>query len=151
MSPRSTVLDHKDLFKATKCEHLLTHPALHSRIVLELSKALSLQLVDSPSLDDLLSTDYPHYPFPKSFATARKEPLVVVHTSGTTASPKPIIYSHDFAAGLQQYGQFEPPSGFESQNSLCQSNRFFVAFPFFHVSVTPRVQRNCFKLPFSVE
>ena len=97
-------------------------------------KARSLQLLDSPSLDDLLANTYPHYPFRKSFAEARNEPLVVVHTSGTTGVPKPIVYSHDFAASFIQWGQMEPPPGFETQGSHCQSNRFFITLPFFHVS-----------------
>ena len=94
-----------------------------------------IQVYASPSLEDLLAGAYPHYPFPKRFEEARHEPLMVVHTSGTTAEPKPIIYSHDYAASYVQLGQLEPPQGFEAQVSLCQSNRFFVALPFFHVCI----------------
>lgn len=73
-------------------------------------KARPLQVLDSPCLDQLLTTAYPHYHFRKSFAEARNEPLVVVHTSGTTAVPKPIVYSHDFAASYIQWSQLEPLS-----------------------------------------
>ena len=134
VSPRNTVTDHISLFNATGCRALLTPPAPHSPIVEGILKARSLQVLDSPSLDDLLANTYPHYPFRKSFAEARNEPLVVVHTSGTTGVPKPIVYSHDFAASYIQWGQMEPPPGFETQVSLCQSNRFFITLPFFHVS-----------------
>ena len=97
-------------------------------------KSSPIQVLDSPSLDQLLADTYPHFPFEKTFLQARHEPLVVVHTSGTTAVPKPIVYTHDFAASYVQWAQLEPPPGFEMQVSLCQSNRLFVTLPFFHVS-----------------
>ena len=134
MSPRNTTNDHISLFKATDCQVLLTPPAPHSTIVQGILKAYPLQVLDSPSLDQLLTNDYPHYPFCKTFSETRKEPLVVVHTSGTTAVPKPIVYTHDFAASYIQWSQLEPPPGFEVQVALCQGNRFFVTLPFFHVS-----------------
>lgn len=33
----------------------------------------------------------PHFPYDKPFAQARREPLVVLHTSGTTGLPKPVV------------------------------------------------------------
>lgn len=134
VSPRNTVSDHISLFKATGCQILLTPPAPRSPIVQAIIKSYPLQLLDSPTLDELLKGSYAHFPFCKSFAEARNEPLVVVHTSATTAVPKPIVYTHDFAASYVQSGQLQPPPGFETQVSLCQSNRFFVSLPFFHVS-----------------
>ncbi|KAK0506918.1 hypothetical protein JMJ35_010618 [Cladonia borealis] len=131
-SPRNTIADHISLFKATDCNVLLTSSAPRSPLVTSILEACSLQVFDSPSLHELLDNNYPHYPFPKTFAEARKEPLVVVHTSGTTSVPKPIIYTHDFVSSYIQWLQLEPPSGFESQVSLVQSNRLFVTLPFFH-------------------
>ena len=34
---------------------------------------------------------YPHFPYDKSFEEARWDPMVVLHTSGTTGLPKPIV------------------------------------------------------------
>lgn len=138
VSPRNTISDHISLFKATDCKVLLTPRTPQSPLVTSILKVHSLPLLDSPSLHELLDNDYSHYAFPKAFAEARNEPLVVVHTSGTTAVPKAIIYTHDFAASYIQWGQLEPPSGFESQISLIQSNRLFVTLPFFHVSCALR-------------
>lgn len=127
--------DHISLFEATGCRVLLTSLAPNTSIVTGILKAHPLQVVDSPTLYELLDKDLPYYPFRKTFMEARNEPLVVVHTSGTTAVPKPIVYTHDFAACCIQWGQLKPPPGFEAQVSLCQSNRFFVTLPFFHVSL----------------
>lgn len=93
-----------------------------------------VQIVYTPGAYELLDSNYAHYPFSKIFAEAKDEPLVVLHTSGTTADPKPIIYTHDYAASYIQWGQLEPPPGFESQASLVQSNRLMVTLPFFLVS-----------------
>ena len=104
-------------------------------LVQTLVSAFPLKIIKSPTLHEVLDNEYPHYPFPKTFATARKEPLVVVHTSGTTAVPKPIIYTHDFGASYIQQAQLEPPPGFESQTALIQANCLFVTLPFFHVGL----------------
>ena len=87
-----------------------------------------------PALFQLLDVHYEHYPYEKTFEAAKNEPLMVVHTSGTTSNPKPIIYTHDFAASYARWIQAEAPNGFQNAVSLVQSNRFFVTLPFFHVS-----------------
>ena len=133
VSPRNTISDHISLLDSTSCGTLLTPPGPPSPIVTGIVKQRPLQVLNSPGLTDLLANTYTHYPFKKMFNDARNEPLVVVHTSGTTAVPKPIIFSHDFASSYIQMGQLEPPPGFEMQVTLCQSNRFFVTLPFFHV------------------
>ncbi|KAL8917524.1 MAG: hypothetical protein Q9172_005812 [Xanthocarpia lactea] len=132
ISPRNTVQDHISLFEETQCRVLLAPTAPRSSVVQAISGVYKMQILDSPSLQELLDNSYPFYHYRKSFAEARKEPFFVVHTSGTTGRPKPIVFSHDFAASFIQWSQLAPPSGFESQVSLCQSNRFFVTLPFFH-------------------
>ncbi|TVY94015.1 Non-canonical non-ribosomal peptide synthetase [Lachnellula willkommii] len=67
-----------------------------------------------PSLAELLDKGYPHFPFIKTFEESRSEPLVVVHTSGTTGAPKPVIWTHDWAAAFVQRNQAVPPNGHAS-------------------------------------
>lgn len=133
ISPRNTVSDHISLFKSTDCKVLLTPAGPQSTVVTAILNEHPIQVVPTPDLEELLNTSSSHSPFPKIFAKARDESLVVVHTSGTTTVPKPIIYTHDFAASWIQWNQLEAPPGFESQVSLVQSNRLMVTLPFFHV------------------
>ena len=84
------------------CKILLVRAEQQSPIVTAILKEHSLRAFHCPSLDELLDHRYPHYPFTKTFTKARGEPLVVVHTSGTTSVPKPIVYTHDFAANYTQ-------------------------------------------------
>ncbi|KAL8971945.1 MAG: hypothetical protein Q9183_000808 [Haloplaca sp. 2 TL-2023] len=132
ISPRNTVQDHISLFKETECRVMLTPTTPQSPAVRSILEVDALRVLNSPSLAELLETNYHHYSYRKTFAEARNEPFLVVHTSGTTATPKPIVFTHDFVASFIQCSQSEPPPGFESQVTLCQSNRFFVALPFFH-------------------
>lgn len=134
VSPYCTLENYLSLFQNTNCEVVVTPAEPQSPIVAEIQGKLSIRIIHCPDLHTLLGGTFSHYPFPKTFAEARSEPLIVIHTSGTTASPKPVVYSHDFAASFIQWGQLEPPEGFESQIALMQSNRLLLTLPFFHVS-----------------
>lgn len=79
-----------------------------------LAAHIKLQKIIVPSVEELLTTEYEHFPFSKTFEQARDEPLVSLHTSGTTGLPKPVIYTHDWAASYTRAMQMEPPAGFES-------------------------------------
>ncbi|MCJ1270590.1 hypothetical protein MMC22_010487 [Lobaria immixta] len=94
----------------------------------------TLRVIRAPSVEELLTTRYPHYAFEKTFDEAWNEPLVVLHTSGTTSLPKPIVYTHDFAASVNRITQLEPPAGFETVDKNFQGNRLFVMTPPFHAS-----------------
>ncbi|KAL8841961.1 MAG: hypothetical protein Q9176_002898 [Flavoplaca citrina] len=132
ISPRNTVHDHISLLEETQCRVILTPATPRSPAVRDILEVNALRVLDSPSLEELLGNSYHHYPYRKTFVEARDEPILVVHTSGTTATPKPIVFTHDFVASFIQLSQLAPPPGFESQVALCQSNRFFIALPFFH-------------------
>ena len=74
-----------------------------------------LRALEIPSDKDLLLHRHRHYPYNKTFEKARDEPLVVLHTSGTTGLPKPIIWTHDFMAAVHQWFTLAPPEGFYNE------------------------------------
>ncbi|TGO41736.1 hypothetical protein BHYA_0017g00460 [Botrytis hyacinthi] len=84
--------------------------------------ACDLRMIHIPSLEDLLEKKYDHFTYHKTFAQARAEPLAVLHTSGTTGLPKPIIWSHDFAASWNEWLAMEAPEGYANQSNLWTSN-----------------------------
>lgn len=133
VSPRNTIPAYISLFEVLKCKILITPLGPTLPVVDAIVKVHQIQLLRSPSVEELFESTCPHYPFRKTFEEARGEPLVVVHTSGTTSLPKPIIYTHDFAASYLQLSQLMPPPGFESQIQLVQGIRLFITLPAFHV------------------
>lgn len=54
-----------------------------------------MRVFQIPELTDLLDQTHPDYPFDKTFDEARSETLIVLHISGTTGFPKPVIWTHD--------------------------------------------------------
>ena len=52
-------------------------------------------------LEDLLSMpDTRPFPYEKTFKEAAHDPIMIVHTSGTTGMPKPIIWTHAIYATI---------------------------------------------------
>jgi acyl-CoA synthetase (AMP-forming)/AMP-acid ligase II len=86
-----------------------------------------------PSLCQLLDEQHSHYTYEKTLEEARSEPLVALHTSGTTGFPKPIIWTHDWADsfGFERY--LEPPTGFDSMDGHLLGTRVLSFMPPFHV------------------
>ena len=92
-----------------------------------------------PSLRDLFAPDpVVSYPYTKTFAEARLDPFVVLHTSGSTGFPKPVILTHGTIA---QHDTFLHP-GKEGDKPLALSCyrglRVFVRLGLFH-SATMRL------------
>lgn len=99
-----------------------------------LSVHQDIRVVEVPSVSYLLDTQHHHFAFDKSWPEAQLEPLFVVHTSGSTGMPKPLLYTHATAATNTMMMSLDPPVGYESQDRVYQGKRVFIAFPPFHVS-----------------
>ncbi|TGO54745.1 hypothetical protein BELL_1497g00010 [Botrytis elliptica] len=112
---------HANLFKILECKVLITVnpvlPMTHSII-----EATGARAIECPDVDELLDNIYPHYPFNKTFEQARKEPLVVLHTSGTTGFPKPIVWNHEWVASWSDWLAIAPPDGYTNQTALWTSS-----------------------------
>jgi acyl-CoA synthetase (AMP-forming)/AMP-acid ligase II len=94
-------------------------------------------------LDALLDSTSEHYAYETTFEEARLEPLLVLHTSGTTGFPKPIFWTNDWANSLAEELYLEPPEGFKSMNGLLLGSRVLGMFPRFHVRTLPATALDC--------
>lgn len=132
-SPRCSTTAQVKLINAVSCRTLLVLSDIPpvADLILE---ACELRVLQIPDIEELFGRRYPHYQFEESFEQARDEPLVVLHTSGTTGFPKPIIWTHDWAASFASERRLSPPAGFESSDSLICGNRILSLMPPFHVS-----------------
>ena len=104
-------------------------------IIPTLENEMQRQVKEIPSLATLLETQYKHYPFDKKFDEAKSEPLVVVHTSGTTGIPKPLIYTHDWAASWILQNQMDPPPGSKSLEHVIHGVELCAVTPPNHVGL----------------
>ncbi|KAF2745351.1 acetyl-CoA synthetase-like protein [Sporormia fimetaria CBS 119925] len=93
-----------------------------------------MQEIAVPELEELLKTKYAPYSFEANFEDIKGEPLVVLHTSGTTGFPKPIVWTHEWAASFGEELYLTPPSGYESLTNLMLGKRIFHFFPPFHAA-----------------
>lgn len=134
LSPRNTKSDHASLFENTNCTTLLTLPPPYSPTINTILEAVEPKprVIHVPTIFQLLETPHPHFPYPKTFESAKNEALVLVHTSGTTSTPKLVTYTHGFAAAYARSITEPPPEGHMNLTTLFQGCRAFTTFPFFH-------------------
>lgn len=88
-----------------------------------------------PELEDwLFASKVKHYPFNKTFAEARLEPFVALHTSGSTGLPKLVVIPHGTVASIDAWhlipSQGAPPTIISSFSGI----RLFMPFPPFHAA-----------------
>ncbi|GKZ23398.1 putative NRPS-like protein biosynthetic cluster [Aspergillus brasiliensis] len=132
-SPRNSVAAHRSLFECLSCTKLIT-PVPHPPPVKAILEAQTLETLEVPSVDELISNEYAHFEFSKTYPEAAGEVLAVIHTSGSTGIPKPIFWTHDSACKHMHRTVLEPPEGYESQDSWLFGKRIFLVPPPFHAA-----------------
>ncbi|APA06277.1 hypothetical protein SS1G_01217 [Sclerotinia sclerotiorum 1980 UF-70] len=134
ISPRNSIRAQENLFSFAECKTLVTvspQPAQLQPMINALS-SMGIQVLELPNVLELTEKHHPHFPFEKKFEGAKNEPFAVLHTSGTTELPKPIVWSHDYIATSIQ--RLEAPAGYVNQADLYAGVRIFNTFPYFHAS-----------------
>jgi acyl-coenzyme A synthetase/AMP-(fatty) acid ligase len=86
-----------------------------------------------PSLLELRASDpVPVYPYTKTFAQARQDPFVVLHTSGSTGFPKFVILTHGTMAQHDTFYQSQM-EGYKPLALSCYRDlRVFIGLGLFH-------------------
>ncbi|KAF2015128.1 acetyl-CoA synthetase-like protein [Aaosphaeria arxii CBS 175.79] len=92
-SHHNSIAGHVDLIRRTDCAILL-HTAGFS--ISHIAEKCRMETICMPELDYLLddSQSCEHYPYNFTFEEAKNHPCVVVHTSGSTGMPKPVVWTH---------------------------------------------------------
>ncbi|OOF90104.1 hypothetical protein ASPCADRAFT_179722 [Aspergillus carbonarius ITEM 5010] len=132
-SPRNSVAAHESLFQSLHCTKILA-PSPWPAAVTAIQEAIALELHEVPSVEYLLDTAHPHFAFSKTYPEHAQEKLVVVHTSGSTGIPKPIVYTHEVAVRHMRMTSLAPPDGFDGQSAWVNGKREFVPLPAYHAA-----------------
>ncbi|KAF7921646.1 uncharacterized protein EAE98_008493 [Botrytis deweyae] len=93
MTPRFNAIAHENFIKQCNCNKIILPQGPESAD--ESIVALYDKVLRAPTLEELFTEKFPHFTFEKSFREVKTEPLVILHTSGTTGFPKPIIWTHE--------------------------------------------------------
>lgn len=100
---------HVSLMEQTDCHVFFSGLGVH---VDDILAARPMKHVVIPDLEELLDpTNAPHYPYEKTFEEAKYDPYVVLHTSGTTGTAKPIVWNHAFMATQDRHLLLDEVSG----------------------------------------
>ncbi|PQE22305.1 NRPS-like enzyme protein [Rutstroemia sp. NJR-2017a WRK4] len=132
-SPRNSPAAHRALFEQVKCRTLITSDPLPPAARVILDAVNPLRHFTVPSVEELLTKEYPLYELGKTFEELRQTPMVVMHTSGTTGLPKPLIWTHETCMQVLNANACETPGGIPAvQGSLLSGKRVIVTLPPFH-------------------
>jgi acyl-CoA synthetase (AMP-forming)/AMP-acid ligase II len=89
-----------------------------------------------PELDYLLDDHKPceHYPYTRSYDEAKYHPCLIIHTSGPTGLPKPVIWPQNALTASLSHHTVPPLDGRRATwgSFLDTSDRSFNGFPVFH-------------------
>ncbi|KAI0379246.1 acetyl-CoA synthetase-like protein [Hypomontagnella monticulosa] len=90
-----------------------------------------------PSFQEMLESNPKPYPYEKTFEEAINDPMIILHSSGSTGMPKPITCTHGSWAAHDNDHNLPAPAGREKMDStvfdLDGETRLYVMLPFFHL------------------
>ncbi|KAH9896198.1 hypothetical protein F4778DRAFT_745468 [Xylariomycetidae sp. FL2044] len=128
-SPRNSLEAHLSLFEKMGCDTFLMPPSFPLPVVKQILAARKMRVLEIPGIQHWTQDgpDTP-YPYTKTFKEAKYEPFVVLHTSGSTGLPKPIIQTHATWTPQAAYAALPQPV----YPAMCAGKRVYNTFPLFH-------------------
>lgn len=107
-----------------------------AQAVLKVSKAL--RSLDFPSLDELLAAQCNPVPYLLNFAQVQDEPILILHSSGSTGIPKPVTFTHRAFAVIDNDRNFPTVPGRVNHDlttwDLPAGSYLYTPFPLFHMA-----------------
>lgn len=130
ISPRNSAEAQASLLKATNCSHLWITESF-----VPLAKSwtgdLSLNIWTVPAMEDWINSTPEPFHYYRTFEEAEWEPCVVLHTSGSTGIPKPIVIRNGSIAIIDKYHDLPD---FAFIQWAREAERSLIPMPFFHAA-----------------
>ena len=105
LSPRNTIAQNVSLMTQMRCSTLL-HSAeltgLANLLKNEMMNTIVLNTHQLEALDELIAQYTEPYEYLKTYEQAKDDPIIVLHSSGSTGDPKPITNTHAFFAAADR-------------------------------------------------
>jgi long-subunit acyl-CoA synthetase (AMP-forming) len=107
-SPRNAVVNTVALLEQTGCKTLFYTGNLHTQEEPLKESIPGLKMLEIPCLIQMSTTKTAEYPYTKTWEEAKKDVVLIVHTSGSTGLPKPIYHNQSVLHRLDAE-TFTPP------------------------------------------
>ncbi|KAJ5115010.1 Male sterility NAD-binding [Penicillium alfredii] len=138
LSPRNSAFMHESLLQVSRVS-LLLYDHTFENMANEMSHKQHIDILSVNNLVDLMSgiKKVEAYPYEETWESAFSNPLVILHTTGSTGMPKPITVSHSALAAIdaQRLISVKDPAGGRCQlEILAEAKTVYTAFPIFHVA-----------------
>ncbi|KAJ5650936.1 acetyl-CoA synthetase-like protein [Penicillium longicatenatum] len=137
ISPRNSVQAQLNLFEKTNC-NLLYHDSQYASLVKPwVDGRPGMESEAIAPWEQWVAEEVAPFPYLKTFAEAEWDPYVVLHTSGSTGLPKPIVISQGKLALNDLHRAVPPYEGnlpwLPTWTSF-ENSRYLLIFPLFHTA-----------------
>lgn len=93
-----------------------------------------MKVVEISGMDECFrDQEAKHYQYNGDWTTSSTDPIAVLHTSGSTGLPKPIVITHEHMAAVDNYHFIPTADGQELSVFMAANKRVISFFPPFHV------------------
>ncbi|OLN85756.1 Iterative polyketide synthase CazM 8 [Colletotrichum chlorophyti] len=135
ISPRNSFEGQMNLFEKTDCK-IICFDSSFRDVIQPLLEERQMDAIMVSSADSWLSVDeVPYFPYDKTFEEAKNDPVVVLHTSGSTGLPKPIVARVGMVSVADAFHDLPDFMGSENCiKSIMHGKRLFLPMPLFHAA-----------------
>ncbi|MCJ1395383.1 hypothetical protein MMC18_008267 [Xylographa bjoerkii] len=137
LSPRNTATTNLSLLEQTKCTKLLFASELKPLALQLEQQKPHLKALAVPPLNDLLLAPAEHVPFEKTIEEVRHNPVLILHSSGSTGPPKAIVMSRGTFAAMDAERDLPVIAGRRTMSitmwDFPAGEKYYSCFPPFHL------------------
>ncbi|KAL2043853.1 hypothetical protein N7G274_003373 [Stereocaulon virgatum] len=138
LSQRNAIPTNVSLLQQTRCIRLFHSVEMRPVIEGVQGTVEQLECVEVPSLDQMLEGESQHYPFNETFDIAKRNPIVILHSSGSTGIPKTVTMTHGTFATIDNDRNMPVIEGRRNADAtiwdFAGEGKFFSAFPPSHLA-----------------
>ena len=116
-SPRNTWEMNWSLLQQTDCRKILVPSETDAALSKLPRERAGLLLMGIPSFNELIEKESKPYPFDKTWGQGKWDPVLVLHSSGSTGPPKPIVLNHGAFSCLDNERNLHPVQGRRIQST----------------------------------